>query len=558
MSEKKKFAPQPALVDCVFLFGMILLSALPYLTGLGFYSDDWSYQATLAPFSGQSLPAMFRALLASDPNLLIRPIQAAFLALEFKVFGRHPLPYHMVIIVMIGFVTILLYLAIRESGVERLLAFVIALLFGSLPHYSTDRIWISSQQAIICMAFALLAIHAFSKSVRPDGRRPAGWAVLGTLALVLSFLSYELAVGFIAASLVMIGLRRYHEIRKTSKRSLASLTGLASAMAVLLAIFILKGRVETRIVYHHHLFKHVGALTWHAMDEALRFNFWTFGMHMPAVVAALYRHSALTSTAFAAAAVIACLVATYLWRSMGSCEIPDRLSCVWLMVVGFVLFGLGYALFFPGIRVNFASAGLANRIEIASALGASCVLVAIVGLVCSLPPSHQARNRTFSLAVALICAVNCLVVSGIGFFWVEASSQQQAILRSLAANVRMLPKRSVLLLDGFCRYAGPGVVFETDWDATGAIQLTLGDSSLTSDVISPNLRFEQSAAETTMYGDAEGHYPYGNDLFVYNVRDKILTPLPSKEAAAGYLRARDPTGDSGCPTANEGDGEKVF
>ena len=194
------------------------------------------------------------------------------------------------------------------------MAFVIALSFGLLPHYSTDRTWISSQQAIICMAFALLGIYAFSRSGRPDGRRPSGWAVLGTLAMVLSFLSYEVAVGLIAASLVMIGLRRYLLIRKSSKRSLASLTGLASAMAVLIAILILKARVETRIIYHHHLFKHLGALAWHATNEALRFNFWTYGVHMPAVVAALYRHSALTSTAFAAAAVIACLVAAYLWR----------------------------------------------------------------------------------------------------------------------------------------------------------------------------------------------------------------------------------------------------
>jgi len=252
--------------------------------------------------------------------------------------------------------------------------------------------------------------------------------------------------------------------------------------------------------------------------EALRFNFWTFGMHMPAVVAALYRHSALTSTAFAAAAVIACLVASYLWRSMGTCEIPDRLSCVRLLVVGFVLFGLGYALFFPGIEVNFASAGLANRIEIASAPGASCVLVAIVGLACSLPPSHLARNRTFSLAVALICAVNCLVVSGIGFFWVEASSRQQAILRSVAANVRMLPKGSALLLDGFCRYSGPGVVFETDWDATGAIQLALGDQSLVSDVVSPNLHFEKEVVRQLTRGTERRFFSFSQAFPAYRSR----------------------------------------
>ena len=61
-----------------------------------------------------------------------------------------------------------------------------------------------------------------------------------------------------------------------------------------------------------------------------------------------------------------------------------------------------------------------------------------------------------------------------------------------------------------------------------------------------------------MYGDAEGHYPYSARLFVYNVRHNILTSLPSREAAAGYLQTINPTGDSGCPAAREGDGRKVF
>ena len=122
----------------------------------------------------------------------------------------------------------------------------------------------------------------------------------------------------------------------------------------------------------------------------------------------------------------------------------------------------------------------------------------------------------------------------------------------------MLPHGSVVLLDGFCRYSGPGVVFETDWDATGAIQLTLRDYSLLSDVVSPNLHFEQGAAETMMYGDVEGRYPYSNQLFVYNVRHNTLTSLPTEEAALTYLRTMNPTGDSGCPAAHEGDGTRVF
>jgi hypothetical protein len=227
-------------------------------------------------------------------------------------------------------------------------------------------------------------------------------------------------------------------------------------------------------------------------------------------------------------------------------------------VSGFAVFGLGYALLFSDIGTDFSTAGLSNRTEIASALGASCTLVAVAGIACSVPRSQNARKKAFGLMIGLICGVNCLAVNGIGFFWGTASSQQQLILRSVAANVRALPRGSVLLLDGFCRYSGPGVVFETDWDTSGAIELTLRDYSLVGDVVSPNLHFENDAAETTMSGKVEGQYPYGSQLLVYNVRHNLMSSLPSKEAALGYLRAINPTGDSGCPAAKDGYGEKVF
>lgn len=548
-------------VDCIFLFVAILLSAVPYLRRLGFYSDDWSYQATLAHVAGGGLTAMFKALLASDSNLRVRPVQAAFLVLEFRAFGRHALPYHVVCTVILGIVTILLYIVLKELRAGRLQALSIALVFGLLPHYSTDRMWISSQQACFCMAFALLGIYGLLRYVRPGVRRPGTWAALGALALVLSFLSYEVAAGLIIASLGVLGWRRYHLIRNAPKRSLKSLAGLASVTALLLVVGIVKSHLQTRFYYHHHLLRFLGrfgGLCVHSLVQAVQFNSWTYAFHMPAVIFDLYRHAALSTTAVAVATIIAFSATAYFWKFMESYTIPSPRLCLWLVLLGFVLFGLGYVLFFQDINTDFSIVGLDNRTTIASSLGASFVLVAIAGLSSSVLRLDLTRARAFSVLMGLICGLNCLVVSGFGYFWEEARSQQDAILQSVAANVGMLPKGSTLLLDGFCRYTGPGVVFETDWDATGAIQLTLKDYSLVSDVVSPNLHFGEGAADTTIYGDAEGHYPYNNRLFVYNVRNKTLTSLPSQKAATRYLRTMNPAGDSGCPAAHEGVGEKIF
>jgi hypothetical protein len=547
--------------DCIFLFVAMLLSAEPYLRGLGFYSDDWSYQATLVPVSGGGLIAIFKALLASDPDLLVRPVQAAVLALEFRAFGRHPLPYHIVCTAILGIVTILLYIALKELRAGRSLALSIALVFGLLPHYSTDRIWISSQQAMFCMAFALLGIYGLLRSVRPGVRRPGAWVALGALALVLSFLSYEVAAGLIIASLGVLGWRRYQQIRNAPERSLKSMAGLASVTALLLVVGIVKSHLQTRFYYQHHPLRflgRLGGLFVHSLAQAVQFNFWTYVLHMPAVIFDLYRRAALSTSAVVVATIITFSATAYLWKFMESSTIPSSGLCLWLVLLGFVLFGLGYVLFFRDMNTDFSVAGLNNRITIASSLGASFVLVAIAGLASSVLRPDLARARAFSVLMGLICGLNCLAVSGIGYFWEEARSQQEAILQSVAANVRTLPKGSALLLDGFCRYTGPGVAFETNWDATGAMQLTLEDYSLVSDVVSPNLHFDEGAADTTMYGIAEGHYPYNSGLFVYNLRNKTLTSLPSQEAATSYLRTMNPTGDSGCPAAHEGIGEKIF
>ena len=167
------------------------------------------------------------------------------------------------------------------------------------------------------------------------------------------------------------------------------------------------------------------------------------------------------------------------------------------------------------------------------------------------------RSRVFSILIGVLCAVNSLVVSGIGFFWVNAASQQSMILRSVAAHIPSLPQGSVVLLDGFCKYSGPAVVFEAPWDASGAMQITLNNDSLYSTVVSPNLTFKDASFAVTEYG-TEQDIPYSDHLFVYNLRNASLTKLPSQAAAIAYLKQMNPTGNGGCPAAQEGKGAAIF
>ena len=548
---------QPRIADCLLLFGVVIVSAFPYQFGLGLYLDDWQYLGTLDRFSGHGLTGMFREMIKVDPHFLFRPVQLTCLVLGFNAFGLHAMPYHIVISTVLGLVTVCLYLALQELLMNRWLAFVIALVFGLLPHYSTDRIWISSQQAAICMAFALLGIYALSRSVRPEEQHSMRWVALAASAFVLSTLSYEVALGFIIASFGIIGWRKYIEIRGSSRSSLASQSGIAGIAAVLLLVSIVKARMQVMVVYHHHFFARLGERSWHALDQAVLFNFWTYGLHMPSLLIRLYRESALSLAAICVAAIIASVVAAYLWRCTDPAAIPTPRVSLWLIVVSFVLFGLGFALFFSNSAIDFSSPGVQNRVAIASALGASFVLVALVGLACSIFTNDSLRVRVFSILVGMICGANSLVVSGIAHYWEDAASRQSVILKSVSANVRSLPHGSVLLLDGFCANTGPAFVFIGDNDTTGALSLALHDDSLLGDVVTRDARFGPSTVTTAILGNPEDSYPYGDHLFIYNVRHGFLASLLSQEAAQKYLQAMNPAGDSGCPVEGDWDGTKV-
>jgi hypothetical protein len=332
-------------------------------------------------------------------------------------------------------------------------------------------------------------------------------------------------------------------------------------LAVLLAVGVVKARMQTRVIYHHHLMHvlgNLGQMIWHAIMQALQFNLWAYGLRMPVLLGRLYQLGALSATALWVAAMIAIFVAAYLWRYMEPDQMPHMREWLRLAGVGFFLFFLGFVFFFNNTDYDFSSAGIANRVAIASALGTGCIAVAVVGLVTGILPRRELRNAAFSVAIGIVCGANCLAMSGIAWHWHQAAMRQREVLDSMRQDLSPLPHSSVLLQDGYCRYVGPAVVFDGDWDSTGALRVLTGDHSLLSDVVSPDLRFERYAVITPLPEEDERNYPYSNHLFVYNVKYRVLRALPDKSAADAYLRAFNPSGDGGCPFGKEGYGTKAF
>src|SRR5829696_1807416 len=100
---------RPALADAVVIVLVIAASAVLYVGGLGFHGDDWGYFAEIEASGESSLLGQMAGLYDRDLPLQQRPVQLAYVATSYWLFGLEPLGYHVVGAVMVAGIALLLY-----------------------------------------------------------------------------------------------------------------------------------------------------------------------------------------------------------------------------------------------------------------------------------------------------------------------------------------------------------------------------------------------------------------------------------------------------------------
>lgn len=141
-------------------------------------------------------------------------------------------------------------------------------------------------------------------------------------------------------------------------------------------------------------------------------------------------------------------------------------------------------------------------------------------------------------------------------YWIAAWHQEEEVLAKIKQAFVTLPSGTILLLDGVCRYVGPGVVFQAEWDTSGAMQLLYRDPTLRANVwLNPRLRLTPDSVILPMYED-ESAYPYGDRLLVYDVAQNRSFPLTNFQTAREYIRSAPR--EARCPPGREGKGTPVF
>ena len=522
--------------DLLFLAFIVTFSVAPYVTQLGFYSDDWTYLGVLLNSSDQSFTGLFKAQYAFTAYLRQRPTQIALQAVLFRSFGLDPLGYHLVNAAILASVALLVYGILRELETHRAISLAVPAVYILLPNYSTDRFWFAAFGYGLSAAFFFAGTYAFLRCAR--AQRVWSWAVFGLLALAVAALGMEVVMPLT----VVLPLGLWWCSKRLPPGGLAAKLGmrqtlllLCSPFAVIAAVILYKagtavGSSVPDVRYLAQLA--IGSLT---------VNFGTYGVGLPHTTAWGLRQLPFSSAALGA--ILGAIVFAFLSRT----DPPPASRRIWtgVCVVGAVVFILGTAIFLVSGRIGFSSTGISNRVWIAAALGVALVLVGTSGWVSS-RLSPATRQQVFAGLVASCCLSAFIINTALSKFWVAAWPQEREVLRGIQQALPTLPPGTTLILDGVCPYLGPAIVFEASWDSRGALWVIYRDPTLRADVTTGRFAIEPGGLRTQIYGTSFV-YPYGNALLRYDHRSRSVLRLTDADVARKHVRGR-----AECPWEREG------
>ncbi len=556
-----RISRRDALVDCVFLVLITLMSFAPFAGRLGFYADDWALLATLVAAQDRSIVGYFGALESQEAlRLSPRPLESLLWIAQYNAFGADPLGYHLVRIALFSAAIALLYLVLRELRQLRLIALAVTVVYALLPNATTVRFWAATSMITLSLALLLLGLFGTLRAAAalPGGRPPFyGWVCLACLSIVGSGLAYEIPVPLALLTPALVWQRGYRGDDQSRPwhhhggRIAALLGGIFLALGVVVAYKLRttnRGGIPT--AYADHLIR--------LATGAVRVNYGTFGVGLPYTawsLAGAYPDGATLAFSAALALGIFGYLSWVARRSAISWPRPTR--WVGLILAGGAVFALGYAVFLVTDQGQlFTTAGLTNRVAIAATGGVAISLIGGLSWLVAWFPTRF-RERLFAVLVALVCLSGLLIVNTLAAMWVTAYERADAVLVDLHGRFPDLPSDTTLILDGVCRYVGPAVVFESDFDLGGALTMTYRDPTIRGAVVSPRLEIGEAGLAMVWYGERV-HHPYGEQLVVYDAATGVIQRLPDVATAQRYFALIRPDRGRSCPPGEEGYGTPVL
>ncbi len=411
------------------------------------------------------------------------------------------------------------------------------------------------------------------------------WKALGCLSLLGSVLLYETALPLFLLNLVLVWHRgrqlatawRADQRQDDTRLSITPLTSTRLALLLGSNLLVLTPAVISKALYssavRHLDFAHHSLWFARLLNNAFIVSYGIYGIKLPQVLWKI-EHDYPDATVALAAVVLGAGVFIFLRRvivfdKVEAKAVPQKVSSgnvllertpmLYLIGMGILVFGLGYAIFLTNENAGISATGINNRTNSAAAVGVALSFVGFIGLLCTCCRKKQWTRNLFCALSALSVVSNVIINATIASFWVTAYNEERTILQAIYQSFPRLPSGSIVLLDGVCPYRGPAIVFESSWDLGGALVAHYHDYNLRADVVSPNLKVESGGISTFLYNPASPiHYPYGNNMFVYRFDYKMAYPIPNAQAAHRYFETIRPGFDNRCPPGEPGSGCTIF
>lgn len=520
--------------DMVALVAIIVVSAMPFLFGLEFYSDDWAFLLAYWEPRSEGLSEAIHAVVGLFPP---RPGQGIYNAILITAFGLDPLPYHLVNLAVLSAFVLLLNRLLLRLGMDGATAFAISALFAVWPQISTVRVWFAAFQIPLSGVFFLLSTLIEIRSTSSRTGRLLG-KTLSLAALAISLSLYELFAPAIVAVSLLLTLRDGRAAGARNLRDwLAAVVPHLPNILLTAGALAFKQSVAARAPASLDTFKYLaenfirlsydiqidwGVNFWKMLELHFLFVPWSL---VEAVLAA----PDLPGLALPAAVTVALITGFRLARMHPRVwTVPEALRAI---AMGVVILFLGYAIFFTTPNVSLSLAGIGNRASFAGVVGVILALVGVLHLVAA--ALGPARGPIFlTLAIGILAGLSGLRLAQIGTYWAGSDDIRQEQLAHAREDLAEIPPGAVVLIDGVCPYYGPAIVVEAYWDATAILKFATGISIAADTTLALVLR--DDAATTTIYSDIRT-YPYGPMLFLYNAPNRRLDQLIDAAQARAVL-----------------------
>ena len=566
-------------VDCLLLGAVAVLTCFPYITRLGFYSDDWGMLAAFSSLTDHFFGRLFSSH-AHHYFGLFRPGHLLYQALLYKVFGFQPLGYHIVNTAVLALGSILFYLTLRELGQDRRIALSVGLVFSLLPHFNTTRFWYAASQSNLSLAFYFLSLYSDLRMLTANYSRRWLWKGIGWVSLLGSVVCYETVLPLFLLNPILVWHRRSQREVASRMDQGQSSTGLPVApltslrLALLLAsnLLLLAPPVILKVfsnrVPHHFDLAHYFLSFFRLVKDAFVVSYGVYGIKLPQVLWKI-EHEYPDALVALLGLILGMVVFLFLRQRVvwgNAEERPAQVSAgstllkpkamLFLIGFGMAVFALGYAIPASIGARQTSPTGVMNRINGAAAIGVALSFVGFVGLFSSCFRKQEVQRNLFCGLIALLFASNIIVNETIASFWVRAHKRQQTILQAIYRSFPQLRPGSIVLLDGVCPYDGPAIVFESYYDLWGALASHYHDLTLRADVLTSELRVGTAGISIFLFNWSD--YPYGENVFVYRFDHGMVYPIPNAEAAHHYFKIIRSNWDNYCPPGKPGMGSQIF